>query len=134
MKTKLFSSFPLLLCAVMVMAESQPSVVPAMIVHGTDGGRKVVQLEDTDVTDLVVLQIGQSLSVNIPESELSGVKSITFAMIRVDETATATENTCPHIVHSIEKMIRDGQVILRLQMQNGANVEYDIHGNKIINK
>ena len=52
---------PLLLLAVIAMAESKPSVVPAMIVHGMDGSRQVLQLDATDVSDLIILQAGQSL-------------------------------------------------------------------------
>ena len=114
MKTKLFSFLQLLLWAVMAMAESVPSVVPAMIVHGTDGGRQVVQLDATDVTDLVVMQTGQSLSVDVPESHVSGVRSIVFAMVTPEEIGEAFENTETPIVRSVEKVVREGQVIIRL--------------------
>ena len=133
MKTKLFSFLPLLLWAVMVMAEAKPSVVPAMIVHGTDGGRQVVQLDATDVTDLVVLQNGQSLSIDVPEAQISGVQSIIFAMVAAAEI-TAIESTEAPIVRGVEKVLREGQMILRLQMQNGTILEYNIQGNQIINK
>ena len=134
MKTKLFSFLTLLLWAVMAMAEAKPSVVPAMIVHGTDGGKQVVRLESTDVTDLIVLKNGLSLSVVIPETQVSGVRSITFAMIDAEEVATAVNSDIDPIVRSVEKVLRDGQVILRLQMHNGSILEYNIHGNKITNK
>lgn len=125
---------PLLLLAVIAMAESKPLVVPAMIVHGVDGSRQVLQLDATDVSDLIVLQTGQSLSVNIPESHVSGVRSIIFAMIAADEIPTAIESTEPTIVRSVEKVVREGKVIIRLQMQNGAIHEYDIQGNQLTNK
>lgn len=128
MKTKLFSFLPLLLWV--VMAEATPSVVPAMIVHGTDGNKQVVQLDATDVTDLVVLQTGLSLSVNIPEAQISGVQSIIFAMVAAGEI-TAIESTEAPIVRGVEKVLRGGQMILRLQMQNGTILEYDIQGNQI---
>ena len=133
MKPKLFSFLPLLLWAVMAMAESKPSVVPAMIVQSTDGGRQVVQLDATDVTDLIVLQNGQSLSVNISEAQISGVRSITFAMVAVGEI-TAIESAEVSLVRAAEKVLRDGQVILRLQMQNGTILEYDIQGNQLTTK
>ena len=123
---------PLLLWAVTVMAE-QPKV-PAMIVHGTDGIKQVVQLDATDVTDLVVLQTGQSLSVDIPEAQISGVRSIIFAMVAADEITTAIENTENPLVRSVEKVLRDGLVIIRLQTQNGAILEYNIQGNQITTK
>lgn len=125
----------LLLLAVIAMAESKPLAVPAMIVHGVDGSRQVLQLDATDVSDLVVLQTGQSLSVNIPESQVSGVRSIIFAMVAADEKIpTAIESTETPIVRSVEKVVREGQVILRLHMQNGTILEYDIQGNQLTNK
>lgn len=124
--------FSLLLFAAGLMAET-PSLVPAMIVHGTNGSRQVVPLETTAVTDLVVLQNGQTLSVDISGTQISGIKSIAFAMVESSEVPTdigQAENT---LVRSVEKIMRDGQVILRLHMQNGALVEYDMRGNKVIN-
>ena len=121
----------LLLWAVTVVAETQTSAVPAMIVQSTDGDRQVLQLDATEVTDLVVLQIGQSLSVDIPESQINGVRSITFAMVDADKITTAIESAEAPLVRSVEKVLRDEQVILRLQMQNGAVLEYDIRGNII---
>lgn len=105
-----------------------------MIVHGMDGSRQVLQLDATDVSDLIILQAGQSLSVNIPESHVSGVRSIIFAMIAADEIPTAIESTETPIVRSVEKVVREGKVIIRLQMQNGAIHEYDIQGNQLTNK
>ena len=134
MKPKLFSFLPLLLWAVMVMAESKPSVVPAMIVHGTDGNKQVVKLDATDVTDIIVLQNGQSLSVDISEAQISGIRSIIFEMVDASEITSAIESAETPIVRSVEKVLRDGQVILRLQTQNGTILEYDIKGNQINNK
>lgn len=124
--------FSLLLFAAGMMAQT-PSLVPAMIVHGTNGSRQVMPLETTAVTDLVVLRNGQTLSVDISGTQISGIKSIAFAMVESSELSTdigQAENT---LVRSVEKIMRDGQVILRLHMQNGALVEYDMRGNKVIN-
>ena len=123
---------PLLLWAVMVSAET-PSLVPAMIVHGTNGSRQVLQLDATDVSDLIVLQTGQSLSVDIPESQVSSVRSIIFAMVSTDEISVIESTETP-IVRSVEKVIREGQVVIRLQVQNGTVLEYDIQGNQLTNK
>ena len=125
---------PLLLWAVTVMAEPIQSLVPAMIVHGTDGNKQVVQLDATDVTDLVVLQTSQSLSVDVPESHVSGVRSIVFAMVAPEEIEEAIENTETPIIRSVEKVVRDGQVIIRLQTQKGSIIEYNIQGNQITTK
>ena len=124
--------FSLLLFAAGMMAQT-PSLVPAMIVQGTNGSRQVMPLETTAVTDLVVLRNGQTLSVDISGTQISGIKSIAFAMVESSELSTdigQAENT---LVRSVEKIMRDGQVILRLHMQNGALVEYDMRGNKVIN-
>ena len=124
--------FSLLLFAAGLMAET-PSLVSAMIVHSTNGSRQVMPLETTAVTDLVVLRNGQTLSVDISGTQISGIKSIAFAMVESSEVPTdigQAENT---LVRSVEKIMRDGQVILRLHMQNGALVEYDMRGNKVIN-
>ena len=116
------------------MAEPIQSLVPAMIVHGTDGNKQVVQLDATDVTDLVVLQTSQSLSVDVPESHVSGVRSIVFAMVAPEEIEEAIENTETPIIRSVEKVVRDGQVIIRLQTQKGSIIEYNIQGNQITTK
>ena len=132
MKQKKLLFLPLLLWAVTVMAEQ--SLVPAMIVYGTDGNKQLVQLDATNVTDLVVLQDGKSLQVDIPEAQKSGVRSITFAMVNAGEIPTAVEDTENPIVRSVEKVVRDGQVIIRLQTQNGTILEYNIQGNQITTK
>ena len=122
---------PLLLIAVAVNAGT-PSLVPAMIVHGTDGSRLVVELDAMNVTDLIVLQTGQSLSVDIPEAQINGIRSVVFSMVEVSEVPTDIERAEDTLVRSVEKLIRDGQVILRLHTQNGGVIEYDIRGNKVI--
>ena len=133
MKKRKLLFLPLLLWAVTVMAEQSPSLVPAMIVYGTNGVKQVVQLDATDVTDLIVLQNGQSLKVDIPEAQVSSVRSITFAMVSSDET-NAIENSESPLVRSVEKIVRDGQVILRLLLPDGTTLEYDMRGNKLINQ
>lgn len=124
--------FSLLLFAAGMMAQT-PSLVPAMIVHGTNGSRQVMPLETTAVTDLVVLRNGQTLSVDISGTQISGIKSIAFAMVESSEVPTDIGQADNTLVRSVEKIMRDGQVILRLHMQNGALVEYDMRGNKVIN-
>ena len=123
--------FSLLFVAVGMSAEV-PSPVPAMIVHGTDGSRQVVGLDATDVTDLVVLQNGQSLSVDIPEAQISGIRSIAFAMVDAGEVPMDIEHAENSLVKGVEKVLRDGQVFIRLQMQSGTILEYDIRGNQVI--
>jgi hypothetical protein len=130
---KKFLFLPLLLIAIAVMVSAEtPSLVPAMIVYGTDGSRQVVELDATNVTDLIVLQHGQSLSVDIPEAHINGIRSIAFAMIEASKVPTDIERAEDTLVRSVEKLIRDGQVILRLHTQNGGVIEYDIRGNQVI--
>ena len=129
MKKRKLLFLPLLLWAVTVMAE-QP-MVPAMIVYGTNGNRQVVQLDATDVTDLVVLQNGQSLKVDIPEAQVNGVRSIIFAIVAIEEITTAIENTENPIIRKVEKVVRDGQVFIRLLLPDGTTLEYDMRGNLV---
>lgn len=131
MKKFLFLPLLLISMAVMVSAET-PFLVPAMIVYGTDGSRQVVELDATNVTDLIVLQHGQSLSVDIPEAQINGIRSISFSMVDSGDMPSDVERAEGTLVRSVEKMIRDGQVILRLHTQDGGVVEYDIRGNKVI--
>ena len=125
--------FSLLLVAAGMMAQT-PSLVPAMIVHGTDGQKQVVKLDATNITDLVVLQNGQSLSVDIPEAQINGIRSIAFAMVEASKVPTDIERTEDTLVRSVEKVLRDGQVFIRLQTKDGGIIEYDIRGNKVITK
>lgn len=124
---------PLLLMAVVVMAEQSPSLVPAMIIYDTNGVKNVVQLDVTNLTDLIILQDSASLAVDIPESSISGVRSITFAMVSIEEIQNGIESAESPIVRSVEKVLRDGQVFIRLLLHDGSTLEYDIRGNKIIN-
>lgn len=116
------------------MAEQKPSVVPALIVHSINGSKQVIQLDATNVTDFVVKQNGKSLMVNSPEARISGVRSISFSMVAEEEITTAMEDTENPIVRSVEKLVHDGQVIIRLQTQNGSILEYNIQGNQITTK
>ncbi|MBQ7631412.1 MAG: hypothetical protein IJS82_01435 [Paludibacteraceae bacterium] len=125
--------FLLMLLLAVTMAAEQ-SLVPAMIVNGTDGSRQVVQLDATDISDLVIHATTQAMTVDIPEAQTTGVRSITFAMVAVETIPTSIDNTDTPRIQGVEKVMRDGQVIIRLQLQNGAIIEYDIHGNQITTK
>ena len=124
----------LLCCVAGVMAQTTPSLVPAMIVYGTDGNKQVVRLEGTNVTELIMQETGQSLSLAIPEAQLSGIRAIVFAMVEAQETQTPIENTETPLVKGVEKIMRDGQVVIRLQMHDDSIIEYDVRGNKVANK
>ena len=131
--TKKLLSLLVLLWAAMTIAATQQSLVPAMIIYDTNGVKNVVQLEVTNLTDLIILQDSASLAVDIPESSISGVRSITFAMVPIEEIQNGIESAENPIVRSVEKVLRDGQVFIRLLLHDGSTLEYDIRGNKIIN-
>lgn len=120
---------PLLLLAVMASAEQL--MVPAMIVHGTNGVKQVVKLNDTNVTDLVVSQNGQSLSVDIPETQINGVRTLVFAVVAESDISSALENTENSLVKGVEKVLRDGQVFIHLLLPDGTILEYDMRGNRV---
>ncbi len=124
----------LLLCAAGMSAQASRSLVPAMIVHGTNGSKQVVQLDATDVTDLIVLQNGQSLSVDIPETQVNCIRSITLAMVDAGNVPTSVERAENALVRSVEKVVRGGQVFIWLLTENGAILEYNIQGNQITTK
>lgn len=132
-KKRRLLTFSLLLVAAGVMAEA-PSLVPVMILQGTDGSRQVVGLDAPNITDLVVLKNGQSLSVDIPETQVNCIRSITFAMVDAGNVPTSVERAENALVRSVEKVVRGGQVFIRLLTENGAILEYNIQGNQITTK
>ena len=95
-----------------VWADSIASVVPAMIVQYTDGTGQVIRLEATDVTELIVLPTGESLTVDIPEAHPSGVRSITFAMVDKADLTTIENNQQSAII--CQKVLRDGQLWIEM--------------------
>ena len=76
----------LFLCSMSVPILAQDAeLVPAMVVQMADGSQQVVQLDYTSVTDFSVLCSKGSLAVSVPEADLTGVRSITFAMVNKGE-------------------------------------------------
>ena len=66
----------LFLCSVGVPILAQDAeLVPAMVVQMADGSQQVVQLDYTAVTDFGVLCRKGALAVNVPESNLVGVRN-----------------------------------------------------------
>ena len=82
----------LYLCSVsMPILAQDAELVPAMVVQMADGSKQVVQLDYTSVTDFSVLCSKGSLAVSVPEADVTGVRSIMFAMVNPNEITALEE-------------------------------------------
>ena len=118
----------LFLCSVPILAQSS-TLVPAMVVQMTDGTEQVVQLDYTAVTDFSVLCSKGSLAVSVPEADLTGVRSITFAMVEKDNTTTSIEEVSSLDNATTDKVLWNGKLFIRATMPDGEQVWYDVLGN-----
>lgn len=125
----------LFLCSVsMPLLAQDAELVPAMVVQMVDGSKQVVQLDYTNVTDFSVLSSKGSLAVSVPEAEVTGVRSITFAMVKQDETTTSLEEVSSlDNALTTDKVLLNGKLYIRATMRNGKQVWYDVLGNIVIN-
>ena len=120
----------LFLCSVSVPILAQDAeLVPAMLVQMADGTEQVVQLDYTAVTDFSVLCSKGSLAVGVPEAELTGVRSITFAMVKQDDTNTFLEEVSSLNNATTDKVLLNGKLFIRATMSDGTQVWYDVMGN-----
>ena len=120
----------LYLCSMSVPILAQNAeLVPAMVVQMADGSQQVVQLDYTAVTDFGVLCRKGALAVNVPESNLMGVRSITFAMVKQDETTTSLEEVSSLDKATTDKVLLNGRLYIRATMPDGKQVWYDVLGN-----
>ena len=124
----------LFLCSmsVSILAEDV-DLVPAMVVQMTDGTEQVVQLDYTAVTDFSVLVSKGTLAVSVPEEEVTGVRSITFAMVKKDETTTSLEEVSSLDNATTDKVLYNGRLYIRTTMLDGKQVWYDVLGNFVNN-
>ena len=122
--------FLLLACVAMsVLAFAQDAeLVPAMVVQMADGSKEVVQLDYTSVTDFSVLCSKGSLAVSVPEADVTGVRSITFAMVKQDETTTSLEEVSSLDKATTDKVLLNGRLYIRATMPDGKQVWYDVLG------
>ena len=121
----------LFLCSVSVPILAQDAeFVPAMVVQMTDGSKQVVQLDYTSVTDFSVLCSKGSLAVSVPEAEVAGVRSITFAMVNPNEI-TALEEVTTLEQASSDKVLLNSRLYIRTTIPDGKQVWYDIMGLKL---
>ena len=121
----------LFFCSVPILAQSS-TLVPAMVVQMADGTEQVVQLDYTSVTDFSVLSSKGSLAVSVPEADLTGVRSITFAMVEKDNTTTDIEEVTSLDKATTDKVLLNGKLFIRATMPNGEQVWYDVMGNLVM--
>ena len=116
----------LFLCSMSVPILAQDAeFVPAMVVQMADGSQSVVQLDYTSVTDFSVLCSKGSLAVSVPEADVTGVRSIRFAMLRKNslEEVSSWDNA------TIDKVLLNDKVFIRVTLPDGKQVWYDVLGN-----
>ena len=120
----------LFLCSMSVPILAQDAeLVPAMVVQMADGTEQVVQLDYTSVTDFSVLSSKGSLAVNMPEADLTGVRSITFAMVEEGDITTDLEEVSSLDKAMTDKVLFNGKLFIRTTMPDGKQVWYDVLGN-----
>ena len=115
----------------MPLLAQDAELVPAMVVQMADGSKEVVQLDYTSVTDFSVLCSKGSLAVSVPEADVAGVRSITFAMVKQDETTTYLEEVSSLDKATTDKVLLNGRLYIRATMPDGKQVWYDILGSII---
>ena len=121
----------LYLCSMSITLLAQDTkLVPAMVVQMADGGKQVVQLDYTSVTDFSVLISKGSLAVSVPEADVTGVRSIMFAMVNPNEI-TALEEVQTLEQAKTDKVLLNGRLYIRATMPDGKQVWYDVMGLKL---
>ena len=118
----------LYLCSMSIPLLAQDAeLVPAMVVQMADGSKQVVQLDYTSVTDFSVLISKGSLAVSVPEADVTGVRSIMFAMVNPNEI-TALEEVQTLEQATTDKVLLNGRLYIRTTMPDGKQVWYDVMG------
>ena len=121
----------LYLCSVsMPILAQDTELVPAMVVQMADGSKQVVQLDYTSVTDFSVLISKGSLAVSVPEADVTGVRSIMFAMVNPNEI-TELEEVQTLEQAKTDKVLLNGRLYIRATMPDGKQVWYDVMGLKL---
>ena len=122
----------LFLCSVSVTILAQDAeLVPAMVVQMADGSKQVVQLDYTSVADFSVLYSKGNLAVSVPEADVTGVRSITFTMVKQDDTTTSLEEVSSLDKAKTDKVLLNSKLYIRATMPDGKQVWYDIMGNLV---
>ena len=128
-KLSLFILGLLLHSASMPVFAQDAELVPAMVVQMTDDTELVVQLDYTSVTDFSVLCSKGALDVSVPEADVTGVRSITFAMVEKDNTTTDIEEVTSLDKAMTDKVLWNGRLFIRATEHDGKQVWYDVLGN-----
>ena len=122
------------LCSVSIPLLAQDAeLVPAMVVQLADGSKEIVQLDYTSVTDFSVLCSKGALTVSVTEADVTGVRSITFAMVEKDNTTTSIEEVSSLDNATTDKVLLNGRLFIRATMPDGKQVWYDVMGNLVMN-
>ena len=122
----------LFLCSMSVPILAQDAeLVPAMVVQMADGSKQMVQLDYTSVIDFSVLCSKGSLAVSVPEAEVTGVRSITFAMVKQDEITNSLEEVTSLDKATTDKVLFNGKLFIRATRPEGKQVWYDVLGNLV---
>ena len=122
----------LFLCSMSVpLLAEDAELVPAMVVQMANGSKQVVGLDYTSVTDFSVLISKGTLAVSVPEAEVTGARSITFAMVKKDETTTSLEEVSSLDNAATDKVLYNGRLYIRTTMPDGKQVWYDVMGLKL---
>ena len=121
----------LFLCSMSApLLAQEAEFVPAMVVQMADGSKQVVELDYTSVTDFSVLVSKGTLAVSVPEADLTGVRSITFAMVKPSDV-TALEEVQTLEQATSDKVLLNGRLYIRATMPDGKQVWYDVMGMKL---
>lgn len=121
----------LFLCSMSVPILAQDAeFVPAMVVQMANGSKQVVQLDYTSVTDFSVLCSKGTLVVDVPEADVTDVRSITFAMVKKG-TITSLEEVTSLDNAKADKVLLNGKLFIRATMPDGKQVWYDVLGNLV---
>ena len=121
----------LFLCSVSVPILAQGAeLVPAMVVQMADGSKQMVQLDYTAVTDFSVLCSKGTLAVSVPEADVTGVRTITFAMVEKGTTTSLEEVTSLDNAKT-DKVLFNGKLFICTTMPDGKQVWYDVLGNLV---
>ena len=103
-------------------------LVPAMVVQLADGSKQVVELDYTSVTDFGVLCSKGALAVSVPEADVTGVRSINFAMVKQDEITNSLEEVTSLDKATTDKVLWNGKLFIRATRPDGKQVWYDVMG------
>ena len=131
--------FSLLLLSLFLCSMSMPllaqkaNLVPAMVVQMANGTEQIIELDYTSVTDFSALVSKGALAVSVPERDVTGVRSITFAMVKQDNTTTSLEEVSSLEQATSDKVLLNGRLYVRTTMPDGKQIWYDVLGN-LVNK